>query len=237
MVRFKNRYLLVEFLIPSSFSSNIQNNHQNEEEFMNLEEEENNILNDEDDGEDEEDEEDLDYTLKLIPKIPFLLPKYQTLLEIGDENISQQIIYKSIKGIIQDIFGDEGWSRVSSSFRVIYHSTLTTLTFIKIARPYYRLIWSSLTFLTTLSSGNNNNSKNLKIIPRVIGISGTIKKMQNLGITYHRLIIAQLINHSSSIEQNQENTIMRLSGVGNDKVKLQKESDREREEIGRLDEV
>ncbi|WVW82158.1 hypothetical protein I302_104164 [Kwoniella bestiolae CBS 10118] len=210
MVRFKNRYLLVEFLVPSTFIPTIPNppRHLSEEEALNF---------DEDDQHDEEDEEEEDEegdVLSPIPKIPFLVPSSPPALGIGDE----QVIYKAIRGSVQDVFGDEGWGRVASSFRVIYHSPLTSLTFIRIARPYYRLIWSGLTFLNSLGGKN--------VIPRVVGVSGTIKKLQNRGISYHRLVVAQLIARSTSAS----------ASIGGGSGKMGKEGEREREEIGRLSE-
>ncbi|WWC86114.1 uncharacterized protein L201_000985 [Kwoniella dendrophila CBS 6074] len=223
MVRYKNRYLLVEFLVPSTFESTLQNTNVtdidiSEEEAINLD-----GIKDESDDEDEEDEE---MPITPIPKIPFVIPNSKPILGLGDENASQQVIYKAIRNVIQDIFGDEGWARVASSFRVIYHSPLTTLTFIRIARPYYRLIWSGITFLNQLNKQ--------QIIPRILGVSGTIKKLQNLGISYHRLIIAQLLNYSLTSSSDQQKSISG-NGLG-DKGKLKKESEREIEEINRLNE-
>ncbi|OCF55585.1 hypothetical protein L486_07069 [Kwoniella mangroviensis CBS 10435] len=220
MVRFKNRYLLVEFLIPSTLNPTIPNptSQLSEEEALNL----NLKYTPQQADEEVDDEEDDEMGLSAIPKIPFLVPTSQPVLGIGDE----QVIYKAVRGCIQDVFGDEGWARVASSFRVIYHSPLTTLTFIRIARPYYRLIWSGLTFLTSLGGK--------QVIPRVVGVSGTIKKLQNRGISYHRLVVAQLIAHSlSSADEG-----LKISGGGASagEKRLDKDGEREREEIGRLTE-
>ncbi|WWD09280.1 hypothetical protein V865_007403 [Kwoniella europaea PYCC6329] len=222
MVRFKNRYLLVEFLIPSTLTPTIPNPTQlSEEEALNLYLEYNpqQAAEEDEDGDDEDDDE---IGLSAIPKIPFVVPTSQPALGIGDE----QVIYKAVRGCIQDVFGDEGWARVASSFRVIYHSPLTTLTFIRIARPYYRLIWSGLTFLSSLGGK--------QVIPRVVGVSGTIKKLQNRGISYHRLVVAQLIAYSlSSADEG-----LKISGGGASagEKRLEKDGEREREEIGRLTE-
>ncbi|WWC58503.1 uncharacterized protein I303_101046 [Kwoniella dejecticola CBS 10117] len=256
MVRFKNRYLLMEFLVPSTFSSNLSVSPTSRDDLRLTEEERMNIdidgdpehSSDDDDDGDDDDDDGLD--LMPIPKAPFLLSTARPSLGLGDEAASQQAIYKAIRGAIQDVFGDEGWARVASSFRVIYHSPLTTLTFIRIARPYYRLIWSGLTFLTSLGPGSGSGSKNsgvgasVNVIPRVIGVSGTIKKMQNKGIAYHRLIIARMITHSAAASLSSSTTQggqaqegqMRLGG-GNEPGRLEKEGQREREDISRLDEA
>lgn len=75
--------------------------------------------------------------------------------------------------------------RVSRLTAVIYHSPLTTLTILRIARPHYRLLWSAITLLTTLNGQ--------QVIPRVIVVSGTIKKLQNAAIAYHRNVTAGVL--------------------------------------------
>lgn len=104
---------------------------------------------------------------------------------------------------------------------MIYHSPLTTLTFLRVARPHYRLLWSALTFITSL--------ENIPAIPRVIAISGTIKKLQNRGIAYHRAMVGALI--SAGVDKSKTG----ISGVGGGK--LQKEAEQERQEMERMQET
>jgi ribonuclease P/MRP protein subunit POP5 len=104
MVRFKNRYLIVEFLQPSTSTPQLNFNplpieSQEEEEES------------EDESEDEEDE------LSRIPIIPFLLPPIPDLKNLKDGEEGGKGIYKAVRGMVQDVFGDEGWGRISSSFR------------------------------------------------------------------------------------------------------------------------
>lgn len=112
-------------------------------------------------------------------------------------------------------------SRAENEDTVIYHSPLTTLTFLRIARPHYRLLWSALTFITSLG--------NTPVIPRVIAVSGTIKKLQNRGIAYHRAIVGALI--SAGVAKNKAG----ISGGGGGK--LEKEAEQEREEMERIQET
>jgi ribonuclease P/MRP protein subunit POP5 len=110
MVRFKNRHLLVEFLQPGSLDPSFIStgvvlpdiNHE--------------PTNDDDGNDDDEGEEGL----TPIPIIPFLLPlpgndPTQPRLKIGDEGGG--VIYRAIRGVVQDVFGDEGWGRIASSFK------------------------------------------------------------------------------------------------------------------------
>ncbi|WVQ97173.1 hypothetical protein IAU59_004283 [Kwoniella sp. CBS 9459] len=243
MVRFKNRYLLVEFLVPSSFSSTISSSSSSPETLEGSQHDSMNT-NDDDDEEVDDDDDDDDDELTPIPSLPFLLPTGKVDMNLGDEGAS--IIYKAVRAVTTEVFGDEGWGRIASSFRVLYHSPLTTLTFLRIARNHYRLLWSALTFLTALpasspksqlannnNNNNNNNSTggNVAVIPRVIAVSGTIRKLQNRGISYHRSIVGAIISHSQAQDQSRSAL---SSGTGLAGGKIGKEGEREREEISRL---
>ncbi|KAK8865788.1 hypothetical protein IAR55_000935 [Kwoniella newhampshirensis] len=222
MVRFKNRYLLVEFLLPSSLEPSLSSTstntpisgsssfRQHQRVGTDLDPEDGNYDDDDEDDDEEEEEE-----FALYPKLPFMVPSSTPDLKLGHEGGSA--IYKAVRAVVQDVFGDEGWGRIASSFRVLYHSPLTTITFCRIARPHYRLLWSALTFITALNGH--------PVIPRVIGVSGTIRKMQNRGIAYHREVVGRLLSASAST------TAGGGAGVGVEKV-----GEREREEMGRLTE-
>lgn len=106
MVRFKNRYLIVEFLQPSTSTAQVDITPQSIE-FPE---------NDEDEDVDPEDEDEIN-ELPRIPIIPFLLPPIPDLKYLKDGEEGGKGIYKSVRGMVQDVFGDEGWGRISSSFR------------------------------------------------------------------------------------------------------------------------
>lgn len=103
MVRFKNRYLIVEFLQPSTSKPQVDSFHHQ-------------ILPDlEDDSEDDDDEDEEE--IKRIPQIPFLLPPIPDLNRLKEGEEAGKGIYKAVRMMVQDVFGDEGWGRISSSFR------------------------------------------------------------------------------------------------------------------------
>lgn len=68
------------------------------------------------DGDDDGDDDDED-GLPMLPPIPFLVPSTSESerLKLGDEGGST--IYRAIRQNVLDVFGDEGWGRVSSSFK------------------------------------------------------------------------------------------------------------------------
>lgn len=106
MVRFKNRYLLVEFLLSASLSSTLDTHCGSTNPTIPKE----SAL--EDDGsEDEEDEEEF----SPIPSLPFVIPTILPDSQLGDEG--GQGIYKAVRSTVISVFGDEGWGRIASSFR------------------------------------------------------------------------------------------------------------------------
>jgi len=195
MVRFKNRYLIVEFLQPSKSTPQVESRPPP-------------IQIQEDEDEDSEDEED---ELTRIPIIPFLLPPIPDLKNLRDGEEGGKGIYKAVRGMVQDVFGDEGWGRISSSFRsisfssetskgklmvVIYHSPLTSMTLIRIARPHIRILHAAITLLTTIDGR--------AVLPRVVGVSGTVKKAQGRIMVYHRAVIAQILARFDEGESNRK---------------------------------
>ncbi len=97
MVRFKYRHLLVEFLDPSALSPLPALGSLPDPEEV--------------EGEDWEGEEEL----ARVPDLPFVLPLNPAQPLLGDEGASA--VYKAVRGMCQSVFGDEGWGRVSSSFK------------------------------------------------------------------------------------------------------------------------
>jgi ribonuclease P/MRP protein subunit POP5 len=118
MVRFKNRNLLVEFLTPSALSPTdaISPDTQTASSSVSrpaalADDKGDNGIHEDDWDEDEED-------LAPLPRIPFMLPLHgesSPYLNLGNEGGG--VIYKALRGVIMDVFGDEGWGRVASSFK------------------------------------------------------------------------------------------------------------------------
>ncbi|CAK9781426.1 hypothetical protein CC85DRAFT_282753 [Cutaneotrichosporon oleaginosum] len=198
MVRFKYRHLLVEFLDPASLSPlpSLPDKLPDADEV---------------EGEEWEGEEEL----ARIPDIPFVLPLNPTQPLLGDDGSSA--VYKAVRSMCQSVFGDEGWGRVSSSFKVSYHSPLTTLTILRVARPHYRLLWAAITLLTSIGG--------VAVLPRVVAVSGTIKKLQAAAIVHHRRVTAAAV--AALLKEG-------VKGEA-DREALEKRWVAEREEVARLE--
>jgi ribonuclease P/MRP protein subunit POP5 len=107
MVRFKNRHLLVEFLTPSQLTPtlSIPGESQGSSAFLQIP-----------NAYDEDDEDD-DGDVLPPPALPFLVPSPGSTgrLEISDD--AGGAVYRAVRKVVQDVFGDEGWGRVASSFK------------------------------------------------------------------------------------------------------------------------
>lgn len=105
---------------------------------------------------------------------------------------------------------------------VIYHSPLTTLTILRISRAHYRTLWASLTLLREI----NHHAT----IPRVVAVSGTIKKLQNRAIAYHRLVTAQ---HLAAVLEGMDKA--ELIGRKEEEKKLREGWEKEEEMMNALE--
>jgi len=59
------------------------------------------------------------------------------------------------------------------------------LTILRVARQHYRVFWAGITLLTSINGQ--------PVLPRVVAMSGTIKKLQNRAVGYHRLVTGQIL--------------------------------------------
>lgn len=96
----------------------------------------------------------------------------------------------------------------------MYHSPITTLTIIRVARPHYRLIWAALTLLTEIGGR--------RVLPRVVAVSGTIKKLQSAAIVHHRRVTAGAV------------ALLVQKGDEAEKARIESKGEVERESLGQL---
>lgn len=97
----------------------------------------------------------------------------------------------------------------------MYHSPITTLTIIRIARPHYRLIWAALTLITEIGGR--------RVLPRVVAVSGTIKKLQSAAIVHHRRVTTGAV------------AMLLQKGDEAEKARVESKSEAEREALGQLE--
>jgi len=60
------------------------------------------------------------------------------------------------------------------------------MTLLRIARPHIRTLHAALTLISTIDGK--------AVLPRVLGVSGTVKKAQGRIMVYHRSVVAQILS-------------------------------------------
>lgn len=175
MVRFKNRWLLVEFLQPSQLApSGVLSSPLDGLPTLPVLEE---------DEQQSEDEEDESYPHASSSKLPFMLPVAgppRPLLS-GDAKTRQKTLSTYIRQSVLETFGDDGHSKCSSlagaympsasfgkkySLRdvVSYFSPATSLAILRISRDHYRLASAAVNFITQIEG--------TRVVPRTVYVSG-----------------------------------------------------------------
>jgi RNase P/RNase MRP subunit POP5 len=79
-------------------------------------------------------------------------------------------------------------ANIHSTTTVKYYSPTTSLCIIRVAREHIRTAWTGLTFV--------NNIAGQPCIPRVVAVSGTIKKLHFAAIRYSREVTALYLAHT-----------------------------------------
>ncbi|KAG1868641.1 hypothetical protein F4604DRAFT_1881535 [Suillus subluteus] len=102
---------------------------------------------------------------------------------LSTRSLDGRLIYNALRDSVVTNFGDTGWGAVGMSLTVKYFSPTTNLCIIRVARDQHRIAWGAVTLLTSVHD--------VRIIPRVIHVSGTIKHAQLSAIAHNREVIAR----------------------------------------------
>ncbi|KAJ3800943.1 hypothetical protein GGU11DRAFT_814433 [Lentinula aff. detonsa] len=114
-----------------------------------------------------------------IPSIPQSGAVAQTI----QLNLDGRQIHSVLKQSILSNYGDIGWGAVALSLSVKYFSPTTNICIIRVGREQHKIVWGALTLLDGL--------ENMRLIPHVIHVSGTIKHVQLAAIVHNRTVIAR----------------------------------------------
>ncbi|CED85273.1 RNase P/RNase MRP subunit POP5 [Phaffia rhodozyma] len=208
MVRFKNRWLLVEFLFPTSqpTSASASLSSSSPDSFVPVESSprpskrtktthtKSGLSSDEsqdEDGEEEETTVEEDLLFPALNVLPLLLPPPPNSKTGKRRALDEKSIFLGIKNSVIQIFGDDGWGRVSGGTNVKYYCPQTNLCIIRCARDHYRTVWAALSMLGPINSE--------RVVARVIRCSGTIKKIQQATTTYNRLLVSSILASTSPL--------------------------------------
>ncbi|KAJ9121709.1 hypothetical protein QFC22_002329 [Naganishia vaughanmartiniae] len=187
MVRFKNRWLLVELLFPGQYASNIANIDTLTTTFPGVDLDDIHVDEEVAESRNDDPEDPDDPTLlplsfytsassALLP--PFLTPSKPIILSSGHVKPTNAIsttpgavvqnnqIWQALRDSVIDVCGDVGWGKVASSMQVKYYSPTTSLCIIRVAREHIRTAWTGLSFVNTIAGQS--------VVPRVVAVSGEL---------------------------------------------------------------
>lgn len=121
------------------------------------------------------------------------------------DDLTPQLLARTIRDQVLSLYGDYGLGLVSSSLKsrthfppsldlrltlsaVIYLSPATSTAIVRCSRAHYRLVWAALSFLTHLPKTSKQGQPRACAI-QVIRVSGTIKKVEEEAIKRARAAI------------------------------------------------
>eukprot|EP00457_Paulinella_chromatophora_P016946 gb/GEZN01017869.1/.p1 GENE.gb/GEZN01017869.1/~~gb/GEZN01017869.1/.p1 ORF type:complete len:149 (+),score=25.44 gb/GEZN01017869.1/:42-488(+) len=101
-----------------------------------------------------------------------------------DERLSANLIYKALRELLKENFGDMGLGCLLQSFQVKYFSNATNLCILRASRDNYRLLWTCATLVTSMN-GTPGYFRSLYL-------GGTMRTCQRAAIAYNQQLLKVL---------------------------------------------
>eukprot|EP00808_Paulinella_micropora_P003492 g75663.t1 len=98
-----------------------------------------------------------------------------------DERLSANHIYKALRELLQDNFGDMAVGRLLQPLQVKYFSNTTNLCIVRASRDDYRLVWACATLLTSING--------TPACLRSLYLGGTLRTCQRAAIAYNEQLL------------------------------------------------
>lgn len=108
-----------------------------------------------------------------------------------DERIDGRILFDTVKKAVTSAYGDYGMACVARSLKVKYLNSVTGVAFIACARDYYRMVWSAVTFIRTITIKNDVHP----CVFRILHVGGTILSCQKFLIRHNKDQLLQLLQN------------------------------------------
>jgi len=117
--------------------------------------------------------------------------------------LSDKVVWGALKASVIANFGDWGWGAIGDRLVVKYYSPVTNICIIRTPRDHHRIAWGAVTLMTSLEG--------VRYIPRVIKVSGTIKKVQLAAIQHDHEEISRIRTSPKSASLTEEEATMYLA--------------------------
>ena len=116
-------------------------------------------------------------------------------------NVAPHEILAAIKDSITAVHGQHACSCISPTLTVKYMNCKTTLIMLKVAHAYYRILWSSLPFVSSLRVKSTGIIE--KCILQTVYCGATIRSVQKFIIKYDRKAI-QTIKMNTEVKSQKK---------------------------------
>ncbi|KAJ7387043.1 RNA-binding protein pop5 [Desmophyllum pertusum] len=117
-----------------------------------------------------------------------------------DDKIATRLIYDTVKNAVKDSHGDYGMACVARSLQVKYVNPVTGMAFIACSRDYYRMVWSALTFIRTITFKKTA----IPCMFRVLHVGGTLVSCQKFLIRHNKSQLLQLLQQCKTPAERQK---------------------------------
>ncbi|OAL33772.1 hypothetical protein AYO20_06948 [Fonsecaea nubica] len=159
--------------------------------------------------------------------------------------LTPALLVTHLRGQIQTLFGDHGVSVTQSALRLVYFSPATSTGILRVPRAHFRLVWASMTFVTSIPapharSGATGGKRGgvggavpdtmthpeLACVIRVVRVSGTIRKSEEELLRRARRDVVRAKLQGRSLGEEGDDTILEGIFAGVDGKSLLKGKDK-----------
>ncbi|XP_053313212.1 ribonuclease P/MRP protein subunit POP5 [Spea bombifrons] len=113
------------------------------------------------------------------------------------QNITQSMIFHSVRDAISRTHGDFGAAACAVSLSVKYMNAYTGVILLRCRKDFYHLLWSSLPFITSL----DNRGQRCPCFINTLHVGGTIRTCQKFLIQYNKVQLQRLLNGCTNAEE------------------------------------
>ncbi|KAL7805988.1 Rpp14/Pop5 family domain-containing protein [Trichoderma aethiopicum] len=126
-------------------------------------------------------------------RVPGLVAQHQPTVA----KLTPQALVRAIKAEVAELYGDFGAGALEGNLSVKYLSLATSTFILRCNRAHYQLLWSALTFMNRVPVKDGR-----PCIFRVVRVSGTIRKIEEVAVARARKLILAAKAEASSYPQS-----------------------------------
>ncbi|EXJ84339.1 hypothetical protein A1O3_05006 [Capronia epimyces CBS 606.96] len=149
-------------------------------------------------------------------------------------HLTAQLLLHTLRSTISQVFGEHGLGTTQAGLKVVYFSPSTSTCILRVTRPYFRLVWASLTYMDSIpgpsphkggskgykpnsntdtksnpnsnsnANSNTNTNDGVRCVVRVVRVSGTIRKSEEEVLRRARAQIVRAKREGRSVDSEND---------------------------------